>query len=406
MIRDYVLLSLSSLRSRRMRSWLTMIGIVIGMSAVVSLISLGQGMQDSINDQFQRLGTNRLIIAPGGEFLGPGTADIVAPIMDDSDVDVIRNVKGITQVQGALSKTLKVEFKDEIQFDSIFAFETDSDAVDFVESVGLFDIAEGRELKSGDKYKAVLGYNVANEAFDDPIEVGRKILLDDIEFEVVGVQKLIGTGIHDGVIRIPQDTLRELTDEPRKLSMIFALTQPDLNPVNVKAIVERELRKHRDVKEGEEDFNVQTAEQTIGQLNTVLLAVQVVLVGIAAISLLVGGIGVMNTMYTSVLERTKEIGIMKSIGARNSHVLTLFLLESGMLGLVGGLMGLGLGLGVAKLGEYLAIGLGASFFRMHISTLLIVGTLMFSFVLGMFSGAFPARQAARLPPVEALRSIK
>jgi putative ABC transport system permease protein len=204
-------------------------------------------------------------------------------------------------------------------------------------------------------------------------------------------------------IRIPLDTARELYDEPEEFTTIFALSKENFKVSEVAADIEKALRRHRDVKEGEEDFNVQTAEQTIEQLNQILDIVTLVVVGIAAISLLVGGIGIMNTMYTTVVERTREIGIMKSIGARNSHIMWLFLVESGMLGMLGGAIGVLIGLGISYVGQALAIQLGAAFFRSHISIWLIVGAMAFSFIVGSVSGVFPARQASKMHPVDALR---
>ena len=406
--KDYAILVVSSLRARKLRAGLTLTGIVIGITAVVSLLSLGLGLEESITGQFERLGTNRLTIAPGGEFLGPGTADLVSPILDDDDLAVIRRARGIEEAHGVLTANQPIEFDDTLTFAAVFAFETDAQARAFIEDIGLFDIEDGRELKSTDQFKAVIGNTLAKDGLSQDKEVllGDKLIISGIEFEVVGIQKLIGTGIHDTIIRMPQDTFRDIIDEPDKFSMIFATTQTGFTPEAVAEEVKQDLRNHRNVKEDEEDFNVQTASQTIGQLNTILLAVQIVIIGIATISLLVGSIGIMNTMYTAVLERTKEIGIMKSIGARNSHVVFLFILEAGMLGIAGGAIGLGIGLAIAKLGESLAINFGASFFKAHTSLTLMIGTIIFSGVLGTASGALPARQAARLKPVEALRSYK
>ena len=262
MIREYLSLVLQSLSSRRVRSWLTMLGILIGITAVVSLISLGYGMQESITNQFQSLGSNRLLIAPGGEFIGPGTADLVSATLDDSDISVLRQVTGVTTAQGVLVRSFTIEADDKRSFSSLFAFNTDPEARRFVESVGLFDVEERRELKSGDKFKAVLGFNLADTL---DAEVGTKILIDEQEFDVVGVQRLIGTGIHDGIVRIPQETLRDMTATPKKLSMIFALTGESFSPREVAEDINKALRSHRSVKKGEEDFNVQTADQTINQ---------------------------------------------------------------------------------------------------------------------------------------------
>ena len=186
---------------------------------------------------------------------------------------------------------------------------------------------------------------------------------------------------------------------------IIAVKVKDAKQISsVKASVEKLLRKERNVKTGEEDFTVSTPEQALRSLNSALFAVQLFVYIIAGISLAVGGIGIMNTMYTSVLERTKQIGIMKAIGARNSVIFILFFIESGFLGLVGGILGVifgaSLAYGLAFLGS---VFLGSDLIRAEISLFLIVGSLVFSFVLGTFFGVLPAYRASRLAPVEALR---
>ncbi|MBW2963572.1 ABC transporter permease [Candidatus Woesearchaeota archaeon] len=383
-----------------------MIGIFIGVTAVVSLISLGQGLQDSINEEFQKIGTNRIIITPGSGAFGPTGSGLAIGQITEDDLEVVKRVKGIDIAAGVLTKSAKVEFKDEVQYLSIWGFPTDKDGEDLIDGTNFFDIENGRQFKNGDRYKIILGYNIAEDSFDKKILVGNKMMINDQTFSVLGIQKKAGTGVHDAIIRIPLETARELFDEPEEISTIFAFTQNGFEPEKVVEDIKKALRKHRGVDEGEEDFSVSTASQTIEQLNQVLDIVTIVIVGIAAISIVVGGIGIMNTMYTTVIERTKEIGVIKALGAKNGQIMFLFLVESGMLGLVGGLIGLVLGLGIAKSGEYLAVILGADIFKIHISVTLIVGALLFSFLLGALSGLLPARQASMLQPVEALRKGK
>jgi len=406
MITDYFKLSYRSIKNRRLRSWLTMIGIFIGVTAVVSLISMGQGLQDSINTEFEKIGKNRLLISPGSGAFGPTGSSLAIGQLTEEDLEVVKGTIGIEIAAGVLTKSAKIEFENEVQYIGVWGFPTNKDGIEMIENTNFFNVGEGRQFKKGDKYKVILGYNIAEEDFEKKIIAGNKIEINDREFKVVGIQEKAGTGVHDAIIRIPLETGREIFDEPKEISTIFAFTQNGFEPDEVVEDVEKNLRKHRELDEGEEDFSVSTASQTIEQLNQILDIVTIVIVGIAAISIVVGGIGIMNTMYTTVLERTKEIGVMKSLGARNSQVLLLFLVESGMLGLVGGLIGLGLGLGIAKLGEYLAVALGADIFRIHISVFLIAGALLFSFLLGAFSGILPARQASMLQPVEALRKGK
>jgi putative ABC transport system permease protein len=198
--------------------------------------------------------------------------------------------------------------------------------------------------------------------------------------------------------------MREILDLDDSFDIIPAKVGAGEDVAMVTERVKKELRKHRDVEEGKEDFNVETPESLLATLNTILMIVQGVLVGIAAISLFVGGIGIMNTMYTAVLERTKEIGVMKAIGARNRGILSIFIIESGMLGLVGGIIGVSLGFGISKSVELIAFQIYGSFLiKADFNIWLLIGMLSFGFIVGTLSGALPAKQAAALKPVDALR---
>ncbi|MBR9683033.1 ABC transporter permease [Candidatus Woesearchaeota archaeon] len=404
MMWDYFRLAFKGVKARKIRSWLTMIGIFIGVTAVVALISLGQGLQDSINEEFNKLGKNRLTVAPGGgAFLGPTSSNLAVATITEDDLDVLNRINGVDSAAGVLSKNARLEFKDEVDFINVWGFPTDKDGENMLEGISFFEIEKGRQLRSGDKYKAVIGYSIAKDTFDKEITVGSKLKIKNKIFEAVGIQKKAGTGVHDVIVRIPLETAREIYDEPEEFSTIFVLTKDGYEPADIVDEIKKELRDSREVEEGEEDFSVQTAEQTGTQLNQILDIVNIVIIGIAAISLLVGGIGIMNTMYTTVMERTSEIGVMKSVGARNSQIMFLFLVESGLLGLVGGLIGLILGLGIAKLGELLAVSMGVEIFKIHVGGYLIVGALLISFLAGTLSGLLPARQAAMMQPVDALR---
>ena len=404
MIGDYFRFSYNSLRTRRLRTSLTMIGIFIGIAAVVALVSLGQGMQQAINTQFAKVGIDKISIMPGGINMGPGSG-LSANILTEKDLDVVKKTRGVENAIGIYAETAPVEFEGETKYLTIWAGPTDAESLKFVSGVSFFDIENGRPFKSGDRFNTVLGYNIAKDAFDKEIKVGDKITISGTKFSVIGTQKKAGTGIHDALIRIPLDVARELLNETQnEISMIMAQSSPGETPSVVAERINEELRKSRDVKKGEEDFSAQTAEQTIKQLNQILDIIQVFLVSIAAISLLVGGIGIMNTMYTAVVERTREIGIMKSIGAKNSQVFLIFLIESGLLGVVGGAIGVVLGLMLSKATEIIALQMGApEIFRASFSWYIIVGALAFSFIVGAASGALPAYNASKLNPVEAIR---
>ncbi|HLF53948.1 MAG TPA: FtsX-like permease family protein, partial [Candidatus Nanoarchaeia archaeon] len=218
------------------------------------------------------------------------------------------------------------------------------------------------------------------------------------EFKIIGILKETGNSQDDNQINIPLDTAREIFDKPNDVDVIIAqVKSPDDIPL-LQEKIERELESERD----DTNFQVVTATQILEQINQVLGIIQFVLVGIAAISLIVGGIGIMNSMYTSVLERTKDIGIMKAIGAKNLDIFEIFLIESGLIGLVGGLFGTILGSVIALIiGQFSK---NAGFLlNIKIEFLVLVFGLLFAFIVGMLSGVLPAMQAARLKPADALR---
>jgi putative ABC transport system permease protein len=213
----------------------------------------------------------------------------------------------------------------------------------------------------------------------------------------------------DGAIVIPKETAQELfnaTDSQGfgEESQIIVRTEAGEDPVIVAEAIKKELRRYRDVKEGEEDFTVQTAQQLLDSFGVVLDALTAIVIGIAAISLFVGGVGIMNTMYTAVLQRTNEIGVMKAIGAKNSDILTIFVIESGMLGLMGGIIGLFIGMGLSSLIAFIGRNfLNTQLLYAYFPWYLLVGALSFAFVVGALSGILPAIQASKQNPVEALR---
>jgi len=401
MIKDFLILGLNNLKRRRLRSWLTMIGIFIGIAAVVALISLGQGLQDYISDEFEKLGSDKIIIQPKG--MGPpGTAG-PSLILTSKDLGVIENVKGVKWAVGFLVKQGRAVYKDEAGIG--FGIGSNPEDLKLLSEIQSFNILEGRDLKKGDKFKVVVGNNHAyGNIWKKDVEVGSTMQIEGYDFKVIGVLEKIGNPIDDGSLYMTKEILKEILNVEDEESQIMVKTAEGFDPEEVAETIERKLRKSRGEKEDQETFNVQTSEQLLETFQSIFAVVQGVLVGIAAISLLVGGIGIMNTMYTSVIERTKEIGTMKAIGARNSHVLLLFLLESGLLGLVGGLIGVGIGIGLAKGAESIAeIYIGSPLLQASMDPTIMIGALVFSFVIGTLSGVLPALQASKLKPADALR---
>jgi putative ABC transport system permease protein len=402
MIGDYFSYVLRTFRTRKVRSWLTMLGIFIGIAAVVALVSLGQGLETAINDQFEALGKDKIIIQPRSAFTG--SLSSVANPLTKEDVEVVKDVRGVAEVSGGIYTTGKVEMNDIVRYFFIMGMPTDENRK-LIEQISSFNILKGRELRRGDDHKIVLGYDYLHkDFFGQTIRLRDRLTINDVEFSVIGFMERIGNPTDDSSILVTEESLRLMIGEPEEVGYIFARSAEGVDPLKVAENIKKDLRQARDVEEGEEDFDVQTPEQLLATFSVVLGIVQAVLVGIAAISLFVGGVGIMNTMYTSVLERTQEIGIMKAIGARNRQILLIFLIESGSYGLVGGIIGVLIGLGLASFAGYIADAyLGTNLLQAYISTPLVAGALIFSFVVGVISGVAPAYQASKLKPVEALR---
>lgn len=401
MIIDYFKIPWKEIRRRKLRSWLTLIGMFIGIAAIVSLISLGQGLENAIEKQFSSLGKDKLFIMPKGGVWGMGSSEQLT----EDDLDVVTDASGVKLATGMGYTFGKFEYNDLIHFGFVSGISTDPEERALVGEAQTWKILSGRNIKKGDKYKIVLGFeHTLDDLFEKRVELGDKIQIQSQEFKVVGFLEKIGSPPDDQSGLIPLDTYGEVFDAENELGFIIAQSQAGEDPLEVGKEIEKDLRRHRKVDEGEEDFDIQTPEQFLESFQTILDIVQIVLIGIAAISLLVGGIGIMNTMYTSVLERTKEIGILKALGARNRHIMYLFLVESGLYGLGGGVIGATIGIGLAKATEAMfTFFVGPAFLAVEIDPLLILATLSFAFVAGCVSGIAPARRASKLNPVDSLR---
>lgn len=403
---ELVALALKNIVKRKKRAILTILGTFIGIAAVVALVSLGQGLQQTINTQFEKVGADKIIIQPK-ELGGIGFGGTAAPgPLRKREIEIAAKVKGVAQTAAHLMQAGQVRYKDVQRTLYLMSIPETQKEAELLSSFGTWEAENGRLLAHKDRQKAMLGYNLANKKmFGRNIGAGSRITINNETFEVVGTLKRIGDPISDSSIVLPENDMKRITGmQEAEYSMIIAQSATGENPDVVAERIEKELRKDRHQKEGREDFIVQTSTDLIQSFNTVFNIVQAVFSGIAAISLIVGGIGIMNVMFTAVLERTREIGVMKAIGARNKDILLLFLAESGMLGLAGGGIGAVIGIGIAKTVEIAA---NSQFGQGTITAVmpywLIIGAVMFSFIAGTISGALPAIKASRLKPAESLR---
>ncbi|MEM3112845.1 MAG: ABC transporter permease [Candidatus Pacearchaeota archaeon] len=403
MVKDYFSLAFENLKHRGLRSWLTILGIFIGIAAVVSLISLGSGLQNAIVGQFATLSIDVLTIQNAGTGFGPPGSTVVKKL-NEHDLNIVESTDGIKIAVPRLIRVTSVEYNNVKSFKYIGSIPKNKNQRDFIYKEINLKTEQGRLLNENDRGRILLGNDFLGEEFGKTIRIGSKVLINGKEFEVTGILAKTSTFTINNVIMMPEDDMKDLLGIGNEIDLIVAQVE-DKNKIEEVALdLERRFRKDRGLKEGEEDFSIQTPLQALESVNTILNVINIVIIGIAAISLLVGAIGITNTMYTSVLERTKEIGIMKAIGAKNQDILFIFLIESGLLGLVGGIIGAIIGLWLAYLVSQIAGSLlGSINLKISVSYPLLLGAVLFSFLIGILSGILPALQASRLKPVEALR---
>ena len=403
MFTDYFLLALNNLRKRGLRSWLTMLGIFIGIAAVVSLISLGQGLEQAVIGQFASLDPDKLVVENTQAGFGP-PGSLAVKKLTDKDAKLIESVSGVDNVIPRLIRAVSVEYNKARLFKSIASLPEDAEQVAIVYDALNSGAEQGRLLTEKDRGKIVLGSSyLETEDFGKKIRVGTTLKIQGKDFEVIGFLEKTSTFFVNDAILMPEKDLKYILDIGNEIDLIVVQIKDQDEIEQVATNIEHALRKDRNQKLGEEDFSVQTPLQSLSAISTILNVINITITGIAAISLLIGGIGIANTMFASVLERKKEIGIMKSIGARNRDILSIFVIESALLGLAGGIIGAVIGLGLAFLVSGIALSsLGISL-MITISWSLVGGAILFSLTLGLLFGLLPAFQASKLSPVEALR---
>ncbi len=407
MKKDYFLLAWKNLKRRGVRSWLTLLGIFIGITAVVSLISLGDGLKIAVNSQFGIGSTEIISIQAGGvSGYGPPGTGAVNPLKE-KDVDEIDKLDYVDVAIGRIIETVKINCDDQIDISFVASIPEGDKRTRVYEFLEL-EIEYGRLLQDGDTNAVLLGNDFVYPekkllSCGKKVEVGDIINIQGKNFKVAGILEKKGSFIVDQSILMMEKPLRQIMNNTENVDIIVVKAKSKESIEMAKEQIEDLLRERRNVEIGEEDFEVSTPEAALATVNSVLTGVQIFIVLIASISILVGALGIINTMTTSVLERVKEIGIMKAIGAKNSDIFFQFFIEAGLLGLIGGIVGTSFGiligfLGVNGINSFL--GTSTAF---KLNFLLIIGTLLGSFVIGSISGIAPAMKAARMNPVEALR---
>lgn len=407
---DIFKLSLSHVKKSKMRSWLTIIGIVIGVAAIVAIISMGAGLQASVQENLGGLGADLITVSPGFsrargfEGHGPQAATVSTETLSDRDLNVVKQVPGVLYTNGMVSGRSNM----------IIGTETTSVSISGVDtlvwrSIVTAELEAGRYLQPGDSNAVVIGYSLAHDVFSQPITQNRQIIIGGKTFKVVGIfAQSNGFGGTDNGVFMPADASRDVITENVSRNQFTSITVKvaDQSLVDeVKTDIEQKLMNSRHVNSRTQDFTVTAFASIQEQIASVTSSISMFLAAIAAVSLLVGAVGIANTMFMSVMERTRQIGLLKALGATNSEVMKLFLMESGLFGVVGGVIGVIFGILISVLVSSIGIqmmGPGGSI-KTVVSLQLIIFSLVFSTLVGVISGIVPARNAAKMNPVDALR---
>ena len=404
---DVFRLSLSHVRKSKIRSWLTIIGIVIGVAAIVAIISIGQGLQASVQARLGSLGADLITVTPGfsrAQGFEGGRGGGAGINLTDRDVNVIKQVPGVLYVDGMVSGGSDMILGTEKTSVSISGVDTT-----VWRSMITTQLESGRYLQPGDSNSVVIGYSLAHTVFLQPITLNRPITIGGKTFKVVGIlTQSGGFGGGDSTVYMPADYARGVITENVSRNQFTSITVKvtDISLVNqVTTGITQKLMTSRHVNPRTQDFTVTAFASIQQQISSVTQTISLFLAAIAAVSLLVGAVGIANTMFMSVMERTRQIGLLKALGATNNEVMKLFLMESGLFGLVGGVIGIIFGILasiiISSIGLRL-IGPGGTVTTV-VSPWLIIFALVFSVFVGVISGVMPARTAARMNPVDALR---
>ncbi|WP_310440375.1 ABC transporter permease [Sulfuricurvum sp.] len=401
MIWNAFILALREIRRSAMRSILTTLGIVIGVASVIAMVMLGDATTAYVSNSISKLGTNMLILRPGQDRKGPRSEDTTAKRFTHDDVQAIhREIGDIRGVAPIGSKGVQAVYGNQNYSTTIDGSDNDYFTVkDWVFASGR--IFTPAELQAG-KSVCVIGETVHKELFGEQDPIGASIRLGSFSCQVIGLLNSKGASMfgmdQDDIIVVPIRLLQRRVSGNQEISMILVSASSPAVIENVKASLTALFQERRRIKMGEEDdFSVRDMREMVQTLTSTTKMLTLLLGAVATISLLVGGIGIMNIMLVSVTERTREIGIRLAIGALEREVLLQFLVEAIVLSSLGGVIGVILGL---------SFGIGISLFfdlPLVFNTSIVLIAFLFSTLVGVVFGYFPARKAARLNPIDALR---
>lgn len=411
---DFLKLAVKGLLANKLRTFLTMLGIIIGVGSVIMLMSVGAGVKTFVNQQFELIGANNIFIIPGqmGEMamMGPGggssgsstgqttsqggsLATMGTSKLKEKHVKGIKRLSSdILEATGTIEVPAKASYKNEAIFASLSGIDENFFAASNL-AVEVGRLIEEKDILNKRKV-AVIGPEVGEELFPGIDPLGKKIIVANVSFEVVGITEKRGTGGIGGnidrVIYVPFPIVQSLTEKEGLQAILVKVSDREKIP-EIITLIKDYLSSELD----ENEFSVIDQTKILETVNAILTILTYALTAIAAISLLVGGVGIMNIMFVSVVERTKEIGIRKAVGATAGNIRSQFLTEAVILSLFGGILGVGFGI------------LGAEIAKRWLTTTVTPSSIILSLgvcsLIGIIFGVAPAARAAKLDPVEALR---
>ena len=401
MIWETFLLAQREIRRNVLRSSLTILGIVIGVAAVITMVTLGGGATAQVTNDISSLGSNMLMMRPGQGFRGPGGASSSSPMFEIKDAEAISSeISGLAAVAPSSNREIQAIYGNENWSTTV------NGTTNAFLQVRNWDLSSGRTFTGSDirggRTVCILGSTVRKELFGGQDPVGVSIRLQKLSFQVIGVLESKGQSSfghdQDDIVLIPITTFQRRIAGNQDVASIYISAKDGVSTEKIKKDVETLMRERRRIGlNQEDDFNVRDLKEIVQALTSSTRVLTGLLAAVAAVSLLVGGIGIMNIMLVSVTERTREIGTRLAIGAMEKEVLMQFLVEAVVLSCFGGIIGIILGLSAALAGTH-ALNMPFMF-----NPKIVALAFAFSAAVGVIFGYFPARKAARLDPIEALR---
>jgi putative ABC transport system permease protein len=400
MFRDNVKLAIKNLRNRFSRSLLTLLGISIGIMAIISLLALGEGMQQAITGELSSL-SDVVIVSTGGDVFSAFGGGSTGEYFTQRDIAVIDRLQGVKDVSTQLSGYAVAEYNGKKTIVSLTGMEIGVMRLQYASQ----NLDAGEFLNEGDQNKIMIGYGIAHDTFDADISVGGRIKINGEKFFVSGIFGKQGFGgvSADSIVLMSSRDFQKLTGQSN-ISLIYLRVENVNDAESIATTIQNAINENH----GRKDFATATTMTSILEtVQSITGLLQVVLVGIASIALVVASIGIMNTMLTSVMERTREIGIMKAIGATNRDIMSIFIFEGVLLSSVGGIIGIILGVFGSQgltliLNNFMTMGPSMNLTPIiTISSVVLAVTV--SLIVGVLSSLYPAWKAARMSPIEAVR---